>query len=175
MRQMSLWPKLMYSHCNERRVDARQQEGEFVRIPYAEMSLYPVPARADEEALVMLSTFCRPLRMRRYQQPGGSIAIVGWRSPSRSSGWSRAPFGIYTNRTISRTASLLPFAIFFSARPFLPSASALRFTILSTVALAIAGYPSEMKADCVLRGIPFRTNARAHKSQTRRTKISRRG
>ena len=70
----------------ERRADARQQEGEFVRIPYAEMGL--------------LSTFCRPLRMRRYQQPGGSIAIVGWRSPSRSSGWSRAPFGIYTNRTI---------------------------------------------------------------------------
>src|ERR1700722_20374316 len=89
MRQMSLLPKLMYSHCNERRADARQQEGEFVRIPYAEMSLYPVPARADEEALVMLSTFCRPLRMRRYQQPCGSIAIVGWRSPSRSSGWSR--------------------------------------------------------------------------------------
>jgi hypothetical protein len=114
-----------------------KQEGEFVRIPYAEMSLYPVPARADEEALVMLSTFCRPLRMRRYQQPGGSIAIVGWRSPSRSFG-SRAPFGIYTTRTIRRTSSLLPFAIFFSARPFLPSASALPFTILSTVALTIA-------------------------------------
>jgi hypothetical protein len=27
----------------ERRVDSRQQEGEFVRIPHAEMSLYPVP------------------------------------------------------------------------------------------------------------------------------------
>ena len=172
---MSLLPKLMYSHCNERRADARQQEGEFVRIPYAEMSLYPVPARADEEALVMLSTFCRPLRMRRYQQPGGLIAIVGWRSPSRSSRWSRAPFGIYTNRTISRTASLLPFAIFFSTRPFLPSASALPFTILLTVALTIARYSSKMKADCVLRGVPFRTNARAHKSQTRRTTISRRG
>ena len=131
MRQMSLLPKLMYSHCNERRADARQQEGEFVRIPYAELSLYPVPAGADEEALVMLSTFCRPLRMRRYQQPGGLIAIVGWRSPSRSSRWSRVPFGIYTNRAISRTASLLPFAIFFSARLFLPRASALPFTILT--------------------------------------------
>jgi hypothetical protein len=28
---MRLLPKLMYSHCNERRPDARQQEGGFVR------------------------------------------------------------------------------------------------------------------------------------------------
>ena len=35
----------------------------------------------------------------------------------------------------------------------LASASALPFTILSTVGLTIAGYPSEMKADCALRGV----------------------
>jgi hypothetical protein len=152
------------------------KKAEFVRIPYAGMSLYPVPAGADEEALVILTTFCRPAANAALSTAPrfGRDRWLG-RSPSISVGWSRPPFGIYTNRTISRTASLLPFAIFFSARPFLPSASALPFTILSTVALTIAGYPSEMKADCVLRGVPFRTNARAHKSQTRRTKISRRG
>jgi hypothetical protein len=76
---------------------------------------------------------------------------------------------------ISRTALLLSFAIFSSARPLLASASALPFTIFSTVGLTIAGYPSEMKADYVPAWRPFRTNARAHKSQTLRTKITRRG
>jgi alcohol dehydrogenase len=77
--------KLMYSHCNERRVDSRQIDGtqaEFVRIPYAETSLYPVPAGADEEALVMLSD----ILLNGKIQPGGSVAIVGSRSPSRSFG-----------------------------------------------------------------------------------------
>ena len=51
--------KGMYSHCTTggwilgNRIDGTQAE--FVRIPYADTSLYPIPAGADEEALVMLS------------------------------------------------------------------------------------------------------------------------
>jgi alcohol dehydrogenase len=51
--------RLMYSHCVNggwilgNKIDGTQAE--FVRIPYAETSLYPIPAGADEEALVMLS------------------------------------------------------------------------------------------------------------------------
>jgi len=51
--------KLMYSHCTNggwilgNKIDGTQAE--FVRSPYAETSLYPIPAGADEEALVMLS------------------------------------------------------------------------------------------------------------------------
>ena len=51
--------KLMYSHCTNggwilgNKIDGTQAE--FVRIPYAETSLYPIPAGGDEEALVMLS------------------------------------------------------------------------------------------------------------------------
>jgi hypothetical protein len=112
----------MYSHCNERRADARQQEGEFVRVPYAEMSLYPVPAGTDEEALVMLSTFSRPAanaalsaarRFGRNRWLAIAVEKLGVE-------WG-APCGIYTNRIISRTASLLPFAIFSSARPLSPA------------------------------------------------------
>jgi alcohol dehydrogenase len=87
--------KLMYSHCNERRVDSRQQDRRDpgrVRShsPYAETSLYPVPAGADEEAWAMLSHFlptgfeCGVLNGKI--QPGDSVAIVGSRSPSRSFG-----------------------------------------------------------------------------------------
>ena len=53
----------MYSHCSNggwilgNQIDGTQAE--FVRIPHAETSLYPIPAGADEEALVMLATFCR--------------------------------------------------------------------------------------------------------------------
>ena len=49
----------MYSHCTTggwtlgNEIDGTQAE--YVRIPYADTSLYPVPASADEEALVMLS------------------------------------------------------------------------------------------------------------------------
>ena len=49
----------MYSHCVNggwilgNKIDGTQAE--FVRIPYADTSLYPIPAGADEEALVMLS------------------------------------------------------------------------------------------------------------------------
>ena len=51
--------KQMYSHCLTggwvlgNKIDGTQAE--FVRIPYADTSLYPIPAGADEEALVMLS------------------------------------------------------------------------------------------------------------------------
>lgn len=36
-------------------LDGHGTQAEFVRIPHADNSLYPVPAGADEEALVMLS------------------------------------------------------------------------------------------------------------------------
>jgi alcohol dehydrogenase len=52
-----------------------------VRIPHAETSLYPIPAGADEEALVMLSDIlptgfeCGVLNGK--VQPGSTVAIVG--------------------------------------------------------------------------------------------------
>jgi alcohol dehydrogenase len=51
--------KMMYSHCTTggwilgNSIDGTQAE--FVRIPHADTSLYPVPKGADEEAMVMLS------------------------------------------------------------------------------------------------------------------------
>jgi len=75
----------MYSHCVTggwilgNRIDGTQAE--YVRIPYADTSLYPIPDGADEEALVMLSDIlptgfeCGVLNGR--VQPGGSVAIVG--------------------------------------------------------------------------------------------------
>jgi alcohol dehydrogenase len=77
--------KLMYSHCTNggwilgNKIDGTQAE--FVRIPFAETSLYPIPAGADEEALVMLSDIlptgfeCGVLNGK--VQPGCSVAIVG--------------------------------------------------------------------------------------------------
>ena len=75
----------MYSHCSTggwilgNSIDGTQAE--YVRIPHADMSLYPIPAGADEEALVMLSDIlptaleCGVLNGR--VQPGGTVAIVG--------------------------------------------------------------------------------------------------
>lgn len=75
----------MYSHCASggwllgNMIDGTQAE--YVRIPHAETSLYPVPAGADPEALVMLSDIlptgfeCGVLNGRIA--PGGSVAIVG--------------------------------------------------------------------------------------------------
>jgi alcohol dehydrogenase len=75
----------MYSHCTTggrllgHRIDGTQAE--FVRIPHADNSLYPIPAGADEEALVMLSDIlptgfeCGVLNGK--VQVGGSVAIVG--------------------------------------------------------------------------------------------------
>jgi alcohol dehydrogenase len=77
--------KLMYSHCTTggwilgNRIDGTQAE--FVRIPYADTSLYRLPDGADEEALVMLSDIlptgfeCGVLNGK--VQPGSAVAIVG--------------------------------------------------------------------------------------------------
>ena len=77
--------KGMYSHCENggwilgNIIDGTQAE--YVRIPYADNSLYPIPAGADEEALVMLSDIlptgfeCGVLNGQ--VKPGDTIAIVG--------------------------------------------------------------------------------------------------
>src|ERR1035438_8381815 len=77
--------KLMYSHCTTggwilgNSIDGMQAE--FARIPHADMSLYPIPASADEEALVMLSDIlptgfeCGVLNGK--VAPGNTVAIVG--------------------------------------------------------------------------------------------------
>jgi alcohol dehydrogenase len=77
--------KLMYSHCTTggwilgNKIDGTQAE--YVRIPHADNSLYPIPAGADDEALVMLSDIlptgfeCGVLNGK--VQPGGTVAIVG--------------------------------------------------------------------------------------------------
>jgi len=77
--------RLMFSHCVTggwilgNKIDGTQAE--FVRIPHADTSLYPIPDDADEEALVMLSDIlptgfeCGVLNGK--VQPGSSVAIVG--------------------------------------------------------------------------------------------------
>lgn len=77
--------KQMYSHCVNggwilgNTIDGTQAE--YVRIPFAETSLYPVPVGADEEALVMLSDIlptgfeCGVLNGK--VRPGSTVAIVG--------------------------------------------------------------------------------------------------
>ncbi len=75
----------MYSHCVNggwilgNKIDGTQAE--YVRTPFAETSLYHIPADADEEALVMLSDIlptgfeCGVLNGK--VQPGSTVAIVG--------------------------------------------------------------------------------------------------
>ena len=76
----------MYSHCENgggwilgNLIDGTQAE--YVRIPFADNSLYPVPEGADEEALVMLSDIlptgfeCGVLK--GAVKPGDTVAIVG--------------------------------------------------------------------------------------------------
>src|SRR5580658_7921035 len=75
----------MYSHCTTGGwILGNEFDGthaEFVRIPHADTSLYPIPAGADEEALVMLSDIlptgfeCGVLNGK--VEPGGTVAIVG--------------------------------------------------------------------------------------------------
>ncbi len=78
--------KGMYSHCENgggwilgNTIDGTQAE--YVRIPFADNSLYPIPADADEEALVMLSDIlptgfeCGVLNGQ--VKPGDTVAIVG--------------------------------------------------------------------------------------------------
>lgn len=75
----------MYSHCDTggwilgNSIDGTQAE--YVRTPHADTSLYPIPAGADEEALVMLSDIlptgfeCGVLNGK--VAPGTTVAIVG--------------------------------------------------------------------------------------------------
>ena len=77
--------KGMYSHCTTggwmlgHTIDGTQAE--FVRVPYADTSLYPIPDGADEEALVMLSDIlptgfeCGVLNGK--VEVGSTVAIVG--------------------------------------------------------------------------------------------------
>jgi alcohol dehydrogenase len=77
--------KAMYSHCEKggwilgNLIDGTQAE--YVRIPFADNSLYHIPADADEEALVMLSDIlptafeCGVLNGQ--VKPGDTVAIVG--------------------------------------------------------------------------------------------------
>ncbi len=77
--------KQMYSHCTSggwilgNSIDGTQAE--FVRIPHADTSLYPIPEGVDEEALVMLSDIlptgfeCGVLNGK--VRPGNVVAIVG--------------------------------------------------------------------------------------------------
>jgi alcohol dehydrogenase len=77
--------KGMYSHCINggwilgNTIDGTQAE--FVRTPFADTSLYHIPAGAEEEALVMLSDIlptgfeCGVLNGK--VQPGSTVAIVG--------------------------------------------------------------------------------------------------
>lgn len=75
----------MYSHCTQggwvlgHKIDGTQAE--YVRIPFAETSLYLIPPGVDENAVVMLSDImptgyeCGVLNGRI--QPGDTVAIVG--------------------------------------------------------------------------------------------------
>ncbi len=75
----------MYSHCTTggwilgNEIDGTQAE--YVRIPHADTSLYPIPTGGDEEALVMLSDIlptgfeCGVLNGK--VAPGSTVAIVG--------------------------------------------------------------------------------------------------
>jgi alcohol dehydrogenase len=75
----------MYSHCANggwilgHKIDGTQAE--FVRIPFADTSLYRIPPGVDEEAAVMLSDIfptgfeCGVLNGR--VKPGDTVAIVG--------------------------------------------------------------------------------------------------
>jgi alcohol dehydrogenase len=77
--------RAMFSHCATggwilgNRIDGTQAE--FVRIPHADTSLYPIPLGADEEALVMLSDIlptgfeCGVLNGK--VDVGANVAIVG--------------------------------------------------------------------------------------------------
>lgn len=78
--------KGMYSHCESgggwvlgAKIDGTQAE--YVRIPFADNSLYPIPVGADEEALVMLSDVLPTgfeCGVRNGQvKPGDTVAIIG--------------------------------------------------------------------------------------------------
>src|SRR6187401_502287 len=75
----------MYSHCENggwilgHLIDGTQAE--YVRIPYADNSLYHIPAGSDEEALVMLSDILPTAYecgvLNGQVKPGDTVVIVG--------------------------------------------------------------------------------------------------
>lgn len=75
----------MYAHCEDggwilgHLIDGTQAE--YVRIPHADNSLYPIPEGADEEALVMLSDILPTGHeigvLYGAVKPGDTVAIVG--------------------------------------------------------------------------------------------------
>jgi alcohol dehydrogenase len=77
--------KGMYSHCQDggwilgHLIDGTQAE--YVRIPYADTSLYHIPAGTNEESLVMLSDILPTAYecgvLNGQVQPGSAVAIVG--------------------------------------------------------------------------------------------------
>ena len=77
--------KQMYAHCEDggwilgHLINGTQAE--YVRIPHADNSLYPIPDGADEEALVMLSDILPTGHeigvLNGNVKPGDTIAIVG--------------------------------------------------------------------------------------------------
>ncbi len=77
--------RAMYSHCENggwilgHLIDGTQAE--YVRIPFADTSLYPVPIGADDEALAMLSDILPTAYecgvLNGEVKPGDSVAIIG--------------------------------------------------------------------------------------------------
>ena len=78
--------KGMYSHCENgggwilgNLIDGTQAE--YVRIPFADNSLYPIPVGADEDAIVMLSdilpTGLECGTLNGQVKPGDTVAIIG--------------------------------------------------------------------------------------------------
>src|SRR5690554_5119338 len=75
----------VYAHCRDggwilgHLIDGTQAE--YVRIPHADNSLYPIPAGSDEEALVMLSDILPTGHeigvLYGAVKPGDTVAIVG--------------------------------------------------------------------------------------------------
>ena len=75
----------LYSHCSDggwilgHLIDGTQAD--YVRIPHGDNSLYPIPAGADEEALVMLSdilpTGFEIGVLAGQVKPGDTVAIIG--------------------------------------------------------------------------------------------------
>src|SRR5665213_3323592 len=71
--------KQMYSHCTTggwilgNSIDGTQAE--YVRIPHADTSLYPIPKEADEEALVMLSDSLPTGLTAQFYSPAEFIMI----------------------------------------------------------------------------------------------------
>ena len=83
LREMRLLPSPYVLPLRRWRLDNKIDgtQAQYVRIPFADTSLYRIPAGADEDALVMLSDIlptgfeCGVLNGK--VQPGSTVAIVG--------------------------------------------------------------------------------------------------